>query len=100
METAESALVKVPRIRQAHAALECVEHMTLEIGRSRIVLGRVVAMYVEDKFVDPAGPYILSQELHAVGRMNGLGAYVKTQGAFVELPRIPYAEWEKRGGQG
>lgn len=95
LDTAESSLVKVPRIKQAHAALECVEHMTIEIGRSRIVLGRVVAMYVEDKFVDPAGPYVLSKELHAVGRMNGLGAYVRTQGAFVEVPRIPYAEWEK-----
>ena len=100
LETAKSSIVKVPRIKSAHAALECVEHMTLEIGRSRIVLGRVVAMYVEDKFMDPAGPYILSQELHAVGRMNGLGAYVKTQGAFIEVPRIPYAEWDKRGGRG
>lgn len=95
LETAPSALVKVPRIRQAHAALECVEHTTLEIGRSRIILGRVVAMYVEDKFVDPAGPYILSEDLHAIGRMNGQGAYVKTRDAFLSIPRIPYAEWEK-----
>lgn len=95
LETAESSLVKVPRIKQAHAALECVEHMTIEVGRSRIVLGRVVAMYVEDEFVDPKGPYIRARELHAVGRMNGLGSYVKTQGAFVEVPRIPYEEWVK-----
>ncbi len=93
--TVPSAKVKVPRIAQAHASLECVELQTIEIGRSRIVLGRVIAMYVEDQFVDPAGPYILSEELHAVGRMNGLGAYVKTQGAFVSVPRIPYAEWVK-----
>jgi flavin reductase (DIM6/NTAB) family NADH-FMN oxidoreductase RutF len=93
--TTPSSLVKVPRIREAHAALECVELQTIEIGRSRIVLGRVVAMFVEDRFVDPAGPYILSEELHAVGRMNGLGAYVRTEGAFVNVPRIPYAEWEK-----
>jgi flavin reductase (DIM6/NTAB) family NADH-FMN oxidoreductase RutF len=95
LETAESSVVKVPRIRQAHAALECVEHSTIEIGRSRIVLGRVVAMYVEDQFVDMAGPYIKSEELHAIGRMNGQGAYVKTEGAFVAMPRIPYAEWVK-----
>ena len=87
--------VKVPRIKTAHAALECVEHATIEIGRSRIVLGRVVAMYVEDEFVDPAGPYIKSEELHAIGRMNGLGSYVKTRDAFLYMPRIPYAEWEK-----
>ena len=94
-ETAPSTLVKVPRILQAHAALECVEHTTLEIGRSRIILGRVVAMYVEDRFVDPAGPYIRSEELHAIGRMNGLGSYVKTRDSFLTIPRIPYSDWVK-----
>ena len=94
-ETAPSTMVKVPRILQAHAALECVEHTTLEIGRSRIILGRVLAMYVEDRFVDPTGPYIRSEELHAIGRMNGLGSYVRTRDAFMTMPRIPYAEWAK-----
>jgi flavin reductase (DIM6/NTAB) family NADH-FMN oxidoreductase RutF len=95
LDTAPSTIVKVPRIRQAHAALECVEHATIEIGRSRIILGRVVAMFVEDQFLDPAGPYIKAEELHAIGRMNGLGSYVKTRDAFLTMPRIPYAEWVK-----
>jgi len=95
LETAPSSIVKVPRIRSAHAALECVEHTTLEIGNSRIILGRVVAMYIEDKFVDPAGPYIKAEELHAVGRMNGLGSYVKTRDSFLHQPRISYDEWQK-----
>ena len=50
----------------------------MEIGHSRIILGRVVAIYVEDRFVDPAGPYIKADELHAIGRMNGLGNFVRT----------------------
>ena len=95
LEMTPSSIVKVPRIKQAHAALECVEHSTIEIGRSRIILGRVVAMFVEDEFVDPAGPYIKAEELHAIGRMNGLGSYVKTRDAFLNMPRIPYAEWVK-----
>jgi flavin reductase (DIM6/NTAB) family NADH-FMN oxidoreductase RutF len=95
LTTAPSSVVKVPRIAEAHAALECTEFTTMEIGRSRIVLGRVVAMYVEDRFVDPAGPYILSKELHAMGRMNGLGNYVKTRDTFVTVPRISYEEWQK-----
>ena len=95
LTTAPSSMVKVPRIAEAHAALECREFTTMEIGRSRIVLGRVVAMYVEDKFVDPAGPYIKADELDAVGRMNGLGNYVKTRDAFVTVPRISFEEWEK-----
>ena len=95
LETVASSVVKVPRIKTAHAALECVEHSTIEIGRSRVILGRVVAMYVEDEFVDPAGPYIKAEELHAIGRMNGLGSYVKTRDSFLHMPRIPYADWEK-----
>jgi flavin reductase (DIM6/NTAB) family NADH-FMN oxidoreductase RutF len=94
-EIAPSAAVKVPRIASAHAALECREFTTMEIGRSRIILGRVVSIYVEDRFLDPAGPYIRADELHAIGRMNGLGNYVRTRDSFFNIPRIPYSEWKK-----
>jgi flavin reductase (DIM6/NTAB) family NADH-FMN oxidoreductase RutF len=95
LTTTPSQLVKVPRIAEAHAALECKEYMTMEIGRSRIVLGRVVAMYIEDQFVDPVGPYVRAEELHAIGRMNGLGSYVRTRDAFLTMPRISYEEWKQ-----
>jgi hypothetical protein len=49
--------------------------------------------------VDPAGPYIRAEELHAVGRMNGLAAYVKTRGAFFEIPRMNYEEWVRKNGK-
>lgn len=93
--TAPSMHVRPPRLAEAHAALECREHTTLEIGRSRIILGRVVSMYVEDRFVDPAGLYIKSDEMHAIGRMNGLGNYVRTRDAFMTIPRIPYKVWKE-----
>jgi flavin reductase (DIM6/NTAB) family NADH-FMN oxidoreductase RutF len=92
--TASSQVVKVPRIAEAHAALECREFTTMEIGRSRIILGRVVSIYVEDRFIDPAGPYVLAEDLHAIGRMNGLGAYVRTRDAFLMMPRFTYEEWK------
>lgn len=95
LTTAPSQVVKVPRIEQAHAALECREYTTMEIGRSRIILGRVVSIYIEDKFVDPAGPYIRAEELHAIGRMNGLGSYVKTRDSFLTIPRISFEEWKQ-----
>lgn len=93
--TAPSKVVKVPRILQAHAALECREHATIEIGRSRVILGRVLSIYVEDRFVDPSGPYVKAEDLHAIGRMNGLGSYVRTQDAFLTMPRISYEAWKK-----
>jgi len=93
--TAPSQMVKPPRIAEAHAALECREYATLEIGRSRIILGRVVAVYVEDRFIDPDGPYVKAEDLHAIGRMNGLGNYARTRDAFITIPRISYDEWLK-----
>jgi flavin reductase (DIM6/NTAB) family NADH-FMN oxidoreductase RutF len=95
LHTEPSGTVAVPRIREAHAALECRLYQILEPGRGRIVLGQVLAAYVEDRFVDPAGPYILAEELHTLGRMNGGGHYVKTRDAFVTVPRISYGEWQK-----
>lgn len=96
LTTTPSQSVKVPRIAESHAALECREHMTLEVGKSRIILGRVVAIYVDDAYVDPAGPYIKADQLHAIGRMNGLGNYVRTRDAFMNIPRIKYEDWKKR----
>jgi flavin reductase (DIM6/NTAB) family NADH-FMN oxidoreductase RutF len=93
--TLPSHSVKPPRLAEAHAALECREYATMEIGHSRIILGRVVNFYVEDRFVDPAGPYIKAEELHAIGRMNGLSKYVRTRDAFMTIPRISYEEWKK-----
>lgn len=98
LSTAPSQAVKVPRIQQAHAALECREYTTMEIGRSRIILGRVISIYIEDRFIDPAGPYVRAEELHAIGRMNGLGSYVRTRDAFLTIPRISYQEWKKGKG--
>jgi flavin reductase (DIM6/NTAB) family NADH-FMN oxidoreductase RutF len=94
LATAPSQIVKVPRIQQAHAALECREYTTMEIGRSRIILGRVVGIYIEDQFLDPAGPYVRAEDLHAIGRMNGLGSYVKTRDSFLTMPRISYEQWK------
>ena len=88
-------LFRSPRIAQAHAALECREFTTMEIGRSRIILGRVVSIYIEDKYVNPDGPYVLAEDLHAIGRMNGLGSYIRTRDAFLNMPRISYDEWSK-----
>jgi len=96
---AASTKVNVPRLAEAHAALECREYATIEVGRGRIILGRVVAAYVEDRYVDQKGPYVLAEDLHAIGRMNGLGNYVRTRDAFMQIPRIPFAEWKKRDSE-
>jgi flavin reductase (DIM6/NTAB) family NADH-FMN oxidoreductase RutF len=89
-----SAAVKVPRIAEAPAALECRELTTLEIGRSRVILGTVVHIYIRDEFVDSRGPYIRAEALHSVGRMNGLGNYVRTRDMF-QMERQRFEDWER-----
>ena len=96
--TAPSEKVKAPRLAEAHAAMECREFTTMEIGRSRIILGRVVSIFIEDRFVDADGPYVKAEELHAIGRMNGLGNYVRTRDAFITIPRISYKDWKEDKG--
>ncbi len=98
LSTEASSLVSVPRIKEAHGALECREFMTVEVGRSRIILGEVVGVYVEDRFIDPHGE-VDAEALHAIGRMNGLGNYVRTEGAFMNIPRIPYEDWQRGKGR-
>jgi len=93
LETTPSQIVKVPRIAQAPAALECREISTTAIGRTRIVLAQVLSIYVRDEFMNLEKGYVLAEELHAIGRMNGLGNYVKTRDAFLRIPRLSYSEW-------
>jgi flavin reductase (DIM6/NTAB) family NADH-FMN oxidoreductase RutF len=99
LRTEPSLVVKVPRIAAAPACLECREITTMEIGRSRVVIGQVVAFHIKDEFVDPKGPYILAEKLHAVGRMNSLDAYVKTRDAFLRIERMNYEDWKKKNGK-
>jgi flavin reductase (DIM6/NTAB) family NADH-FMN oxidoreductase RutF len=96
LRTEPSSLVKVPRLADSPASLECREYSTIKVGRSSIVLGSVVAIHVQDRFIDPAGPYVKAEEVHAIGRMNGRGLYVRTRGAFFNMPRQTYEEWLKQ----
>ncbi len=100
LTTLASSRVSVPRIAEAPASLECREVTTVEVGRSRIIIGEVLCAHVRDELIDPAGPYVRADRLHSIGRMNGAGNYVRTRDAFFKMPRIAYADWQgRRGGK-
>ncbi len=96
LTTVPSTRVAVPRIVEAPACLECREVTTVERGNSRVVIGEVVYAHIRDEFIDPAGPYVRADEMHAIGRMNGAGNYVRTRDAFFKMPRVPYEDWQRR----
>ena len=100
LTTLPGVRVSVPRIAEAPASLECREVTTVEVGRSRVVIGEVVYAHVREEFIDPAGPYVRAEQLHAIGRMNGAGNYVRTRDALFKMPRHKLTDWEKQKAGG
>jgi flavin reductase (DIM6/NTAB) family NADH-FMN oxidoreductase RutF len=83
LETTESALIKPPRIAQSPVAFECVTHSHVETGPHQvIVIGKVVSIHVEDKYVrDAARGHIETEALDLIGRTFGSG-YIRTHDRF------------------
>jgi flavin reductase (DIM6/NTAB) family NADH-FMN oxidoreductase RutF len=78
-------VVDAPMVAESPANLECRVSSVLDVGDgpTRIVVGRVVALHVEDAVLD--GTRIDARSLRAVGRMSG-NTYITTENLF-ELPR-------------
>jgi len=97
LDTIPSVKVKPPRIAASPVAMECVKHITVELGTDRsVVFGRVVAMHVRDDAVlDVARCHIDTPKLDLIGRMHGRGWYARTRDRF-EMPRIEVSEWRDR----
>ncbi|PZO39633.1 MAG: flavin reductase family protein [Pseudanabaena frigida] len=88
---AESKRVKVPRVAEAQASLECVLHSQQPLGIYTLIVGQVVMFHVDDR--------LISDRLHIngfypIGRMGSPAYYCRTTDHF-DLPRIPYEQWQK-----
>lgn len=81
LELAPSALIKVPRIADAPASIECREHTTMFIGNTCIVIGEVLHLWIKDELVDTERFYVNMEEMQVVGRV-GAGKYIHTKGIF------------------
>ena len=89
-----STKLKVPRIAEAPAQLECRHHSTIEIGRTRVLLGIVVHLHVAEQFYDAPTNRILTDKIGLIGRMHGRGFYTKTNELF-EIPRLSFSAWQQ-----
>jgi flavin reductase (DIM6/NTAB) family NADH-FMN oxidoreductase RutF len=74
-------VVDAPMVAESPANLECRVSKVLDVGEglTRIVVGRVVALHVEDSVLD--GTRIDPRQLRAVGRMAG-NTYITTDNLF------------------
>jgi flavin reductase (DIM6/NTAB) family NADH-FMN oxidoreductase RutF len=76
--------IDAPLVAESPANLECRVRQIIDLGEaSRLVVGDVVAIHVEEDVLD--GTRIDNDALRAVGRMAG-SSYINTRARF-ELPR-------------
>ncbi|OZA15814.1 MAG: hypothetical protein B7Y02_03605 [Rhodobacterales bacterium 17-64-5] len=95
LATAASTHVKPPRIAASPVAFECVTFTNVETGPSQmIVIGRVLAVHVEDRFVkDAARGHLDTAALDLVARSSG-ATYVRSHDTF-DLARPTWAAFSK-----
>lgn len=81
------SIVDAPLVQESPANLECRVERIIELGeqgRTRLVIGDVVAIHVSEEILD--GTRIDNDELRAIGRMAGT-TYIKTNDRFeIERP--------------
>lgn len=97
LSTLPSVRIKPPRIAESPVAFECELVQVVELGPSSgLVLGRVVAMHIQDEFMlDAARHYVDTPALKLIARMHGSGFYARTSDLF-KMDRIPVADWNAR----
>jgi flavin reductase (DIM6/NTAB) family NADH-FMN oxidoreductase RutF len=82
LTAAPSSVVKVPRIAEAPASLECVEWGTLRIGNNRVVIGLIKRLHLRDELFDAEKRRVRTDKLFTIGRMASPHWYCKTRERF------------------
>lgn len=98
LTAAPSLKVRPPRVAESPASFECRLWRSIEVGAGSgmIVLGEVVAMHIQDEFIDAEKLHVAAEKMGLIGRMHGRGTYVRTTDLF-EMPRVTYEAWKTRG---
>ncbi len=86
-----SSLVKPPRVAEARAHFECRLHSLVQLGTgpggANLVLGRIVAIHIDDAVLDERGRADPAK-LDTVGRLGGI-SYTRTTDRFeIDRPTV------------
>jgi flavin reductase (DIM6/NTAB) family NADH-FMN oxidoreductase RutF len=92
LSTRQANLVAPPVIDSAQVHIECILDQVIRTGNNHIILGKIVAFTIADKYLQISNLRVDTPSLKLVGRMHGDGWYAKTSDLF-NLDRIPYADW-------
>jgi flavin reductase (DIM6/NTAB) family NADH-FMN oxidoreductase RutF len=88
VQTAPSVKIAPPRVREAHAALECKLFSHQKLGSNTLIIGEVVLFHVDDDLVSQDNRV---QGFSPVARMGSPATYCRTTDCF-DVPRIAYAQ--------
>ncbi|MBI3480410.1 MAG: flavin reductase family protein [Nitrosomonadales bacterium] len=91
LHAAPSVKIRVPRVAEAQASLECRLHSTQMLGNNTLVIGEVVMFHVADHLL---GPRLHVNNFAPIGRLGAPSVYCRTTDRF-DAARISYAEWLK-----
>ena len=94
LHMAASERIKVPRVAESQASMECKLHSEQVLGTYTIFVGEVVMFHVAD--------HLLGERMHIngfapIGRLGSPSYYCRTTDRF-NLPRLSHAKW--RDGEG
>jgi flavin reductase (DIM6/NTAB) family NADH-FMN oxidoreductase RutF len=87
LQTTPSLHIAPPRLADVPGGLECTLHSVINIGNNRIILGEVLAAFVQDSLVVDTSRQLVTDKLGLIGRMGGRGGYTTTKDLF-EMPRV------------
>ena len=94
--TLPSVSVAPPRIATAPASMECRLFQAIEVSAAAtVVLGEVITMHIEDRFVDPKRLHVDTLGMKLVARMHGAGWYTRSTDLF-QLERPTWADWPNK----
>jgi flavin reductase (DIM6/NTAB) family NADH-FMN oxidoreductase RutF len=91
LHAAPSARVRVPRVAESQASLECRLYSEQALGENTLFIGEVVMFHVADRLM---GPNLHVNGFAPIGRLGSPSVYCRTTDRF-DVPRISYAQWSK-----
>lgn len=95
LHSSPSVHIKVPRVAEAQASLECKLFSTQALGSNTLFIGEVVMFHVADHLIDE---HLHINNFAPIGRLGSPSVYCRTTDRF-DVSRITYAQWVREHDQ-
>jgi flavin reductase (DIM6/NTAB) family NADH-FMN oxidoreductase RutF len=94
LEVTEGDKVAVPRLVQAPVAMECRLYQAIQPGTTTIILGEVLAMHIQDEFVEDASQgFVNPLAMRLIARLHAGGWYTRSTD-LLQMERPTFAAWQ------